>query len=715
MNYPVIKNIKKFNKLFLVFVILLTYFIFPTEHIRASENNVVRVGYPIVEGFTEVKDDIYSGYAYDYLMEIAKYTGWEYEFVEMSLSDSMEELRNGNLDIVAGMLKNDKTMEIYDFPEYNSGYTYTTLSVLKDNKDVSQSTPETLNGLKVGYFETSKFGINNFNKFCENNGIKDISLVSYPFNTGNELSEALKAKEVDAIIGGDLLTNNDQRVVCKFGAQPYYFATTKGNTQIIQKLNQVIFKIKQNNPAFDEELYNAHFENNNEDFFILTEEEQDYINNMAPLKAVYINNYAPLQYYNDKEKKAEGIFIDIFNLIAERSGLRFELIGVKSYEEAYKLIKDKKADLIVGVPSAYSVANKNNFLITKSYLKLDLAEIVRKNHNKEDNKKKTLALHIGGGFADTNDDYEKKYYNTVEECLNAIEKKEADFTLLNIYSAATYLSNGYYPNLTVVSNSIKMEASIGLAKPVNNTLVSIINKVIYSLSEEEINDITYLNTIKIKHSITLKQFFFDNLALCITVIMIFLSLIVMITYLLVRMKFKDLELSKALLLEKSKKDPLTGLYNRDAFKQSVIDYLDTKNSILYGAFIIIDIDYFKQINDCLGHKVGDDLLKDFSQLLNEIFSEEDLVCRWGGDEFIVFMKDIEENNLQAVDQKLKRLCELMNRNITYKNCSKKISLSIGAAIIKEYTNFNDIYEKADALLYDIKRNGRNGFKVKSNY
>lgn len=714
MNYHILKNIKKFNKIILIFGIFLICFSVQAKCIQAKENNVIRVGYPIVEGFTEIKDGVYSGYAYEYLMEIAKYTGWEYEFVEMSLSDAMNELKAGNIDIVGGMFKNDQTSKLFDFPEQNSGYTYTTLSVLKDNENISHSNFETLNGLKVGYFETSKLRINNFTKFCENNKITNIDLSAYPHQTGKELSEALESKEVDAIVGGDLLTNNNERVIAKFGAIPYYFATTKGNTKIMQQLNHVLFKIKENDPTFDQQLYNKYFENNTEDFFILTEEEHNYINNITPLKAIYINSYTPIQYYDINAKKPKGIFIDVINLIAEKSGLHFELIDVQSYEEAYKLIKDKKADLIIGAPSVYPVADENEFALTKSYLKLHMVEIVHKNENKQENNSKILALPIGAGYSDINNYGEINYYDTVEECLDAIEKGKADSTILNLYSASNHLTAGYYPNLTIVSNSTEMQVAIGLAKPTNHNLLSILNKAIYSLSEEEIRDIIYLNTISIKSSVTLKQFFFDNLALCITVIILFLSLIAIITYLLVRMKFKNLTITKTLLLEKSKKDPLTELYNRSGFEVSVINYLNTKNPLLYGAFIIIDIDYFKQINDTFGHKIGDDLLKDFSQLLREIFSLEDILCRWGGDEFIVFMKDIEENNLKFVNQKLQKLCQLMNKDVICNDCSKKISLSIGATIIKEYLDFNEIYEKADKLLYEVKRNGRNGFEVNIN-
>ena len=712
MNCYTPKNIK-INKFIFIFTIFSIFFLLQTTGTKAEEKNVIKVGYPTVHGFTEIKDGVYSGYAYEYLREIAKYTGWEYEFIEMSLSDALSELRDGNIDILAGMFKTDQTIKLYDFPEYNSGYTYTTLSKLKDNKNISQSNFSTFHGIKVGYFDTYKIRLNNFIQFCKYAGINDISLIEYPFKTGKELSEALEDKEVDAIIGGDLLLDSNEMVVAKFGSMPQYFATTKGKTEIIQKLNDAIFKIKENDSSFEQNLYNKYFQNSIDHSIVFSKEEQDYINNMAPLKAIYIDNYIPMQYYDSDNKKAQGVFVDFLNLLSKKSGLRFELVRAKNYEDAYQIIKDNKADLFIGTPSVYSVADENKITLTKSYITLDMVKVFRKNEKIRDNEKKIVALPIGYNFFDINNNYEINYYDTLEECLSAVEKGKADLTYGNSYSISNYITSGYYPNLTFISNSFQVEASIGLSKNADKNLINIINKVVYSLSQDEIQDIIYNNTINIKHQTTIKKFFFDNLALCITIILLIFIMISTFIYIIVKMEFKNLKMTKSTLLEKSQKDFLTGLYNREACEQLVTEYLSTKNSSTYCAFVIIDIDHFKEINDSFGHKIGDDLLKEFSKILKESFSNQDIICRLGGDEFVVFMKDINEENLQIVNEKLQQISTLMDKEVRYNGFSKKISLSIGSIITKRSIEFNNMYKQSDKLLYDVKRNGRNGFKIKN--
>lgn len=104
----------------------------------AADKNrpVIRVAYPIQPGLTERDEDgHYSGYTYEYLMEIAQYAGWHYEFVSVDgdineqLSTLMGMLQNGEVDLMGGMVYNDALGEIYDYPSINYGTSCYTLSV----------------------------------------------------------------------------------------------------------------------------------------------------------------------------------------------------------------------------------------------------------------------------------------------------------------------------------------------------------------------------------------------------------------------------------------------------------------------------------------------------------------------------------------------------------------------------------------------------------
>ena len=708
MRYVRESNIIKRNKITLLLTIILIAISIQPRSINAAESNVVRVGYPIVSGFTDIKDGIYTGYAYEYLTEIAKYTGWEYEFVEMDLNTMLNKLKDGEIDLAAGMLKNELSQEIYDFPEENAGYTYVTLVTLKDNEVISGSNYETLNSIKVGYYETAQNGVKKFLDFCENNEIKDVELIAYAHDGEKSLLDALKAQEVDAILEGDLLLENEEKVVAKFGATPYYFATTKGNRSILAGLNKALSKIKENNSNFDYQLYNKYFQSYIDNSVHLTQEEQDYIDQMEPLKAVYVDDFAPMQDYNLKTRKAEGIYIDIMDLIAQKTGLKYELVKASNYEEAYEMIKNKEVDLMVSAPDSYLQAIEYEYTLTQSYFEVNMVKVLNVNQQSQESKK-IMALPRGYIFNEWQNEYEVQYYETIEDCLRVVNTGEANETYGNSYAISRYLSHGYYPNLSTLFEEKPIRATIGISKPAELTLINIINKAVSSLSESELQKISYFNTLNVKTSVTLKQFVFDNTSFCIGIIMLFIVLI----YIIVRTKHKHLVKDKLLLLEKSQIDVLTGVYNRSTGIEFVTDYMQTKGSSLYSALMIIDIDHFKQINDRLGHQAGDDLLIEFGQLLKRVFSYEDIIFRLGGDEFVVFMKNLEVGNLQVVTDKLHELRQIMDKEVSCKGQRQKISLSIGTVVTNKPYDFSKLYQEADGVLYEVKRNGRNGFKIKT--
>lgn len=683
--------------------------IYPSN-LKASETNKIKVGYPIVSGFTEVEDGIYTGYAYEYLMEIAKSTGWEYEFIEMSLEDLIYKLRDGEIDLASGMLKNEQTEALYDFPEVSAGYTYTTLSVLKENNTISSSNYETFHGIKVGYYETSKVRLSNFIKFCEDHEIEGVELIPYPYNDEELLLKALKNKEVDAIINGDLIVQGEHKVVAKFGPTPYYFATTVGNKKVLSGLNTALYHIQQENPNFSEELYNKYFKSYIDHSVHLTKEEKEYIEQMTPLKAVYIDYVAPMQAYNPETMEAEGVFIDIFESIAGRSGLKYELIRVDTYNEAYEMIKNKEVDLLISAPNNYSRANEYEFSLTQSYFEMDMVRVMN-TKDKGEKKGRIIAVPIGYIPGQLEDGDEVRNYETIEACLKAVKVGEVDVAYGNNYTVSKYFSSGYYPNLSIVFEQIPVKVCIAIAKPVDLELLNIINKSVDSLEESDIQNIIYENTLSIRGHVTLKQFFFDNLSFCISIIIVFIGLIAII----MAMKHRRLKEDKLFFLEKSQTDALTGVYNREAGIEKVTAYLETKKTFLYSALIMIDIDYFKQVNDRLGHQVGDDLLKEFSQLLKGLFETQDIILRLGGDEFIIFMTDLESSGLEVVRNKLHQLQKAMDKEISHKENAQKISLSMGGVITNKAKSFNTLYEEADHMLYEVKRNGRNGFKIKVIY
>lgn len=158
--------------------------------------------------------------------------------------------------------------------------------------------------------------------------------------------------------------------------------------------------------------------------------------------------------------------------------------------------------------------------------------------------------------------------------------------------------------------------------------------------------------------------------------------------------------------EKANRDALTGLYNREYFEQFASSVLE-KKQLASGAIIFVDIDDFKNVNDTLGHMVGDDVICWFAKRVLGAFRHTDIVARYGGDEFVVFVSGIGRKELE---KRLQQLCE--GFRYPYRNAEVEYptSGSIGAAMFPEDgSSYLELLDRADSALYEAKRQGKNRF------
>lgn len=160
------------------------------------------------------------------------------------------------------------------------------------------------------------------------------------------------------------------------------------------------------------------------------------------------------------------------------------------------------------------------------------------------------------------------------------------------------------------------------------------------------------------------------------------------------------------LSDASMRDKLTGLYNKDAFYTLAGDAI--MNSTEQGLILFFDLDNFKSVNDLLGHLAGDEILVNVSQCMKKVFRNEDIIARFGGDEFVIFARGINE---QVAISKI----ELLQKEITRvkKECGAEntgLSVCIGVSMYPaDSDNIVDLVQRADEAMYQIKQNGKNGY------
>lgn len=168
-------------------------------------------------------------------------------------------------------------------------------------------------------------------------------------------------------------------------------------------------------------------------------------------------------------------------------------------------------------------------------------------------------------------------------------------------------------------------------------------------------------------------------------------------------KLSDIQeqrLKEQRLIEKASLDSMTGILNRKAVDHQIADRLVSAKT---GFLFMIDIDNFKALNDTLGHAAGDEALIYFASEIKNNFRREDLIGRAGGDEFIVFMTDTDKE--QAACYKAE---QLLWRIAKWEKATLTVSIGI-ACYPKDGSTYEELYEAADAAMYQVKQQGKNGY------
>lgn len=166
------------------------------------------------------------------------------------------------------------------------------------------------------------------------------------------------------------------------------------------------------------------------------------------------------------------------------------------------------------------------------------------------------------------------------------------------------------------------------------------------------------------------------------------------------------------LKEMSLKDGLTGLFNHCFLIESLEKELTRHERTGQGlGFIMVDIDYFKKVNDTYGHQSGDLVLKKLSSLLTKSVRQGDIVGRYGGEEFgLVFINSLKEDTIKACER-IRQRVENYTFNVSEKDIRITVSLGVCYKEPHKKLTCQEMIQYADNALYTAKRNGRNQFVV----
>ena len=180
--------------------------------------------------------------------------------------------------------------------------------------------------------------------------------------------------------------------------------------------------------------------------------------------------------------------------------------------------------------------------------------------------------------------------------------------------------------------------------------------------------------------------------------------IIVITVINILVRIKASEHSKV-LEDKADTDLLTDLNNKMATERKIREYMENYPD-KQGVLFVLDVDNFKKINDTMGHAFGDEVLRSLAVRLQSMFRATDIVGRTGGDEFMVFLKDIRE--ITMIEREGKKIEQFFHQFEVGEYVKYSVTASVGAAVFPgDGKTFEELYKSADSALYVSKRHGKN--------
>lgn len=454
---------------------------------RTSEKRVLRVAFPQVDGMSwTAEDGTHHGMLVDYLNEIAKYTGWEYEYIDTKGPAMLNEFVEGKYELMGGNYYIPALEKYYAYPNYNMGYSRSLLLARSDDRSIHSYDLESMNGKTIGVYENARENIRRLKEFMAINGLycniryyKQEDMVGkiglYPY---------LAKGEIDLLLNNVAHISDSVRVVVAYDSQPYYIVTNPGNKEVLDGLNMALERILDANPNFAAERYAVIFPDRLVNIQ-LSDRDLEYVNERKTITVAVPENWYPLYCKETPLKNHTGIMADVLDEIKSFTGLRFSYVYAKNYADAIRLIQQGDADILgfflgdendaaqLGLALSASYVSANNIIVRNkacSYPAPGLVGALVENQR------------LPSGIS-----VEKiRFYPSIKEALFAVNNGEADF----IYGLSSRMEQDilryHFTNLAPVTLvNDQSTISFALPIPVDPDLLTILNKAINNLSESE--------------------------------------------------------------------------------------------------------------------------------------------------------------------------------------------------------------------------------------
>ena len=657
----------------------------PSAALAQDAQKIVRVGwydssYNTVDAFGRR-----SGYAYEYQLKIAAYTGWSYEYVTGSWSELLRMLINGDIDLMSDVSYTAERAERMLFPELPMGAEEYYLFISPNNRAISSADISTLNGKRIGVNRDS-IQAAFYLEWAKRNDVQ-AELIELA-NTEDESLRMLETGELDAYVTVDSFTDPSRAVpVAKVGSSDFFFAVNKTRPDLLKDLNGAMSRIQDENRYFNQQMFERYMKTAGANAF-LTTEELSWLSDHGTIRVGYQDNYLAFCAADKTSGELTGAmkdYLDIASGCMENARLSFSAKAYPTMEKAVSAIKNGEVDCIFPANLSGYDGEKLGIVMTPPLLRTDIYAVVRESDLNIFTNKEHVIVAVNEGnlnydtfLLDRYPNWQKVYYTSTADCLKAVSERVADCVLISSYRYNNIYRQCEKYHLTTLPTGLEMDYCLAVDKG-EKELYSILTKMVSLVPTSTFNSaLSYYITEDAK--LTLADFIEDNL----TGVMTGITIVVLaILFLLLRSMRAEKRAKQ--LISLTEIDSLSGLYNRDYFFQYANRIFHEHPDVPMDA-IVLNIEQFHSINALNGREFGDQILRVLGNELHAIADEAGGIAgRFGADRFDCYCRHAAD--YQAIFDRLQSRVDAMSPNTS-------VFLRMGVALCQPGVEPVQLFDRA---------------------
>ena len=631
--------------LLLLGIALLAAFVMPRVACAQDQDSekTVRVGWYESSFNATDQSGRRSGYAYEYQLKIAAYTGWNYEYVVGSWTDLLQMLEQGEIDLMTDVSytpEREKNMFFSSLPMGTEEYY---LFIDQENRDIRQDDYSTLSGKKIGVNKDS-IQAAFLDEWLQQQGLK-VDVVEVTCTEDESLRMLVKG-DLDAYVTVDAFVKPEQRAVpvCKIGASDFYFAVSKSRPDLLSELNNALSKIQDENRFYNEQLFDKHVKRVGANAF-LTAADADWISEHGAIRVGYQDNYLAFCAADKATGELTGAMKDYLAYASDcitNAHLDFEPIAYPTVSAALDALKRGEVDCVFPANFSGYDAESLGAVMTSPLLSTDVYAVVRQADQALFTNKEHVIVAVNEGnpnydmfLLDYFPNWRKVYYPDTEACLKAVSDGVADCVLISSYrfNNISRLCEKY--RLTTLTTGVGLDFCFAVGKG-EKELYSILTKVVNMVPNSTVDAaLSYYTTEDAK--LTFVDIIADNLPM---VIALFVAVMLVILALMVRSMRAEKKARD--LISATEFDTLTGLYNRNFFFQYA-DRMYQEHPQTPMDAIVLNIEQFHSVNALNGREFGDQVLRVLGSEIRAVANEaKGIAGRFEADRFDIYCRHIDD-------------------------------------------------------------------------